>query len=398
MNQVLRYARCAAFALAMSACSDAEPESRLMTVRDSADVRIVEHAAEATPAAQWTIDLAAAAEFAMPEDEAPLYRVSEALRLGDGRVVAADAGNNRLVVFEADGPVSSTFGREGDGPGEFRNMLVMRPWIADSLVVWDDRARRVSVITPEATFARSFSLTLPEGVPFARVLGVYPDGSFLGMSFTNMGRRPLAGLQRAPIRLHHFTPDGTSAATVGEVPGTEAFYTTDASGQVGLYPPHFYRSGHHLASDRLLVAPNDRWELTFRSAEGEAVQVVRWLKPPTPVTADAVATSLERLMERTPEARRGATRAVAGELDIHETMPAFDDVFYDRLGRVWLQAYDPSGGDLSEWTVVGPAGELIAGTTVPRGLQFRDAGPDWALVRVLDELGVERLLLATIER
>jgi hypothetical protein len=369
-----------------------------MTVRDSADVRIVEHAAEATPAAPWAIDLAAAREFAMPAGEAPLYRVSEALRLEDGRVVAADAGNNRLVVFEADGRVSSTLGREGDGPGEFRNMLVMRPWIADSLVVWDDRARRVSVITPEATFARSFSLTLPADVPFARVLGVYPDGSFLGMSFTNMGQPPEAGLQRAPIRLHHFAPDGTHAATVGEVPGTEVFYTTDASGQVGLYPPHFYRSGHHLASDRLLVAPNDRWELTFRSAEGEPVQIVRWLKLPTPVTADAVAASLERLMERTSEARRAATRAVAGELDIHGTMPAFDDAFYDRLGRVWLQDYDPSRGDLSEWTVVGPAGELIAAATVPRGLQFRDAGPDWVLVRVLDELGVERLLLATIER
>jgi hypothetical protein len=103
-------------------------------------------------------------------------------------------------------------------------------------------------------------------------------------------------------------------------------------------------------------------------------------------------------MERTSEARRAATRAVAGELDIHGTMPAFDDAFYDRLGRVWLQDYDPSRGDLSEWTVVGPAGELIAAATVPRGLQFRDAGPDWVLVRVLDELGVERLLLATIER
>jgi hypothetical protein len=57
-----------------------------------------------------------------------------------------------------------------------------------------------------------------------------------------------------------------------------------------------------------------------------------------------------------------------------------------------------AGATSGEWTVVGPAGELIAAATVPRGLQFRDAGPDWVLVRVLDELGVERLLLATIER
>jgi hypothetical protein len=37
-------------------------------------------------------------------------------------------------------------------------------------------------------------------------------------------------------------------------------------------------------------------------------------------------------------------------------------------------------------------------TTASGGVQFRDAGPDWVLARVLDELRVERLLLATIER
>ena len=398
MNRSLRCVQLASLVWTLSACSSAEPESPLVTVRDSAGVRIVEHAAAATPAERWTIDLAIATEYAMPEGEAPLFRMSGALRLEDGRVVVADAGNRRLVEFAADGSLLSTFGRQGDGPGEFRNIQVLHPWIGDSLVVWDDRSRRISVITPEATFARSFGLTLPEGLSFSRVIGVYPDGSFLGMSFTNMGTPPEAGLQRAPIRLHHFRQDGTHGAVVGEVPGTEVFYTTEGSGQVGLYPPHFYRSGNHLASDRLLEAPNDDWELTFRAPDGAALQIVRWLKPPTPVTAEATAGSLERLMERTPEARRAATRAVAGELDIHDTMPAFADVFYDRVGRVWLQAYDLSGRDFIEWTVVGPEGNLIATTTVPSTLQLRDAGPDWVLARVRDELDVEHLWLATIER
>lgn len=158
--------------------------------------------------------------------------MSNAIRLDDGRVVVADAGNSRLVEFDADGSLRSTLGRRGEGPGEFRNMLVMRTWIGDSIVVWDDRARRVSVITPEVTFAGSFRLTLPEGLAFARVLGVYPDGSFLGMSFTNMGQPPEAGLQRAPIQLHHFAPDGSHLATVGEVPGTAVFYVLHEEGLV----------------------------------------------------------------------------------------------------------------------------------------------------------------------
>lgn len=272
----------------------------------------------------------------------------------------------------------------------------MGRWIADSLVVWDDRARRISVITPEGGFARSFSLTLPNGLPFARVIGFYPDGSFLGMSFTNMGQAPKAGLQRVPIGLHHFGSDGSHLSALGEAPGTEVFYTVDGSGQVGLYRPHFFRSGNHLASERLLLAADDQWELTFRSRDGKVEQIVRWLTPAVSVTKDALAVSWQRMLEETSEARQRATRALADELTVHETLPAFENVFYDGSGRVWLQAYDPFIEDFVEWTVVGRDGEFLAAVTLPRGLRLLDAGSDWVLARLDDKLGVERLLLMTI--
>lgn len=392
------FERLTLFALAstVAACSDADPVLSSVAVRDSAGVRIVEHAAHASPGQLWVVDLDAAVEFAMPDGDTPLFRVSNAIRLDDDRVVVADAGNGRILTFAPDGSLLGQLGRQGDGPGEFRSMLVMRPWLGDSLVVWDDRARRASVIAPDMTFARSFRLDVPEGIPFARVLGTYPDGSFLGMSFTNMNAPPQHGLQRAPIRLHHFGVGGEHLGVVGEAPGTELIMADPATGGSPFYPPHFYRSGNHLASEHLLLAPNDSWELTFSTPAGDTEQIVRWLKAPEPVTAEATQASLDRLLERIPETGHAAARAIAGELDIHTTMPAFDGVFYDRVGRVWLQAYDPAERPMVEWTVVGPEGELLATIVLPRSLALRDAGHDWMIARVLDDLEVEHVVLAQI--
>ncbi len=382
---------------AVGACSGSNPDTPDMVVRDSVGVRIVEHAALATPAQIWSADLDAGLEFATPDGDTPLFRVSNALRLADGRVVVADQGNNRILTFAADGSLLSRSGRAGDGPGEFRNMLAMMPWLGDSLVVWDDRIRRLSVFDPDIVFARSFRLDLPEDLPFARVLGTYPDGSFLGMSFTNMGVPPEPGPLRSPIRLHHFGVDGAHLGVLGEVPGTELIVPEPAPGQAPFYPPHFFRSGNHLASDRLLVAPNDTWELSYRSPSGEVLQIVRWLRAPEAVTPEATAASLEGLLERLPEERRAMARSVASDLDVHATMPAFDRVFYDRLGRVWLEDYDPSDAATSGWTVVGRDGDLVATIALPRTLLIRDAGDGWLLARVLDDLDVEHLVLVTIE-
>lgn len=397
MRKTTRTLALLALVSAAAACAGDSPEASSVLVRDSAGIRVVEQSAHATPAERWSVDFEGGTEYALPDGDVPLFRVTNALRLDDGRVIVADAGNNRVVAFDADGSMLSHFGSQGNGPGEFRNMMVMRRWIGDSLVVWDDRARRVSVLAPDATFARSFRLDLPEELPFVRVLGTYPDGSFMAMSFPNLGEPAAPGLRRAPIRLHHFDNDGAHLTIAGDVPGTEVIYSDGPGGGVPLYQPHFFRSGNHLAGDHLLVAPNDSWELNFRAPAGETRQIVRWLKEPTPVTADATAASLDRLLERTPEDRRGATRDAASSLDLHATMPAFDRVFYDRVGRVWLQDYEPDPSETVGWTVVGPEGELLADIELPASILLRDAGPDWLLARVLDELDVEHLMLAQIE-
>jgi hypothetical protein len=94
----------------------AEPDDT--TVTDSAGVRIVEHGAPPADLAEWVLDHAAAVDFATTPDIGNLFRVVEAVRLADGGVAVADAGNFRVVLFDASGSPRHVEGGEGDGPGE----------------------------------------------------------------------------------------------------------------------------------------------------------------------------------------------------------------------------------------------------------------------------------------
>lgn len=89
-------------------------------VRDSAGVRIV---STALPTKHFTLskpELVIGGAEAEPEYE--LYQVVGAVRFSDGRVAVALQGNYSVRFYDADGSYRSTFGRRGNGPGEFQTI------------------------------------------------------------------------------------------------------------------------------------------------------------------------------------------------------------------------------------------------------------------------------------
>lgn len=72
------------------------------------------------------------------------FRVTDATRLSDGRIVIANTGSNELRVFNPDGTHAGTWGGMGEGPGEFTSYspTAMVSWSGDSVAApnpWDLR-------------------------------------------------------------------------------------------------------------------------------------------------------------------------------------------------------------------------------------------------------------------
>lgn len=90
----------------VAACGAGDRADTAPVVRDSAGITIVENSAPAwRPGEGWRIAAEPEVEIGVLEGEAPyqLYRVRDAVRLPDGRIVIANGGSNELRYFAPDG-------------------------------------------------------------------------------------------------------------------------------------------------------------------------------------------------------------------------------------------------------------------------------------------------------
>ncbi len=131
--------------LASSACGGGESAQGPGSASDSSEVQTVE---------SWVLSEKPLVEIGVREGEEvyQLHRVSGSVRLEDGKILVVNAGSRELRLFEADGSYLRTFGRDGEGPGEFRNPAKIRKLAPDSILVWDESLLRISFFDATGTF------------------------------------------------------------------------------------------------------------------------------------------------------------------------------------------------------------------------------------------------------
>jgi len=75
-----------------------------------------------------------------------------------GNIYVADSGDKLIKVFDKNGKYLNSFGREGEGPGEFKG--ISRIFISknDKIYVYDRNLRRITVFNNDLKFEKSFPL------------------------------------------------------------------------------------------------------------------------------------------------------------------------------------------------------------------------------------------------
>jgi sugar lactone lactonase YvrE len=131
-------------------------------------------------------------------------RPENAAVLPDGRIAVADTHYHRVVLFRSDGAVAGMFGREGDGPGEFRYPVGIACDGAGEILVSEYGGHdRVQVFDGHGHFIRAF--------------GTFGDGP-------GQFQRPQGLCWRAGVlyvadamnnRIQEFRTDGTALGVLG---------------------------------------------------------------------------------------------------------------------------------------------------------------------------------------
>lgn len=134
-------------------------------MEDSAGVIFIRNAEIGTwgDTPRWAVSDSPKVQIGVVEGD-PAYELRLAIgavRMPDGRIIVANRGSSELRIYDPEGRHLHTVGREGEGPGEFRNIGDLWLYRGDSLAVYDVSLRRVSVFDVRPAFVRSVPIVSP---------------------------------------------------------------------------------------------------------------------------------------------------------------------------------------------------------------------------------------------
>ncbi len=374
--------------------------SDTFTERDSAGVVIAlttEPAWERGGGAPWSVASEPALDLARtgtgPEHE--FYRVAGALRLSDGRIAVADGGSDQIRLYTPDGAFISAVGREGEGPGEFRQISGFERLPGDSLLVHDWPAH-VTILAPDLELVRTFDLP-----PTAREISVLDDGTLVAeLIYASVveyegGER----LLRVPTPVVRFDPDGALRDTLAVAPGGEDYIAVTPTGGASV-APIFARNSVIVARDRAIyVGSSDSLSYRVLSPLGKVERIVR--VPGYDLTLSGAEIEAERA------AYLGANspawlRDLVERLPAPATRPAYGDLEVDPEGYVWAGEHQGVRArralEARQWKVFAPNGEWLGSVELPARVRVLDIGVDELLVRVQDSLDVEHVQVLPLAR
>lgn len=398
-------------AATLSGCgADSQPT---VTVADSAGVEIVTNLPGSLEAAEaWSLSAEPVIEIGAGADpEVALFRITDVVALEGGRVAVGTNTPPQVRIFESDGTLAVTLGREGEGPGEFSSVGSVVPLGADSIAVWDADRRRMSVFTVVGQHGREADLSATAPLTAAAAPSTRTDAGFTHLLASSPGSlflfaegvfssRSDPGVRRPELPAYRITTEGEEVARLGPFPGMEMFF----GGALGQMPlPLGTRTYATALHGALVVGTADVTEFRMYAPTGDLERIVRWPDHDRGVGGRF----LSRWSEMVDSQPR--MREMMQSIPRPERFPAYEGLVSTDAGKILVEDYAGPLGILPlrradhgpeafrpvrriperRWLVFDADGALAASVVMPAGFEpyaVRD-GLVWGVFT--DELDVE---------
>lgn len=372
---------------------------------DSAGIRVVELSGLDRPPAGWR--LASEPEVVIGTLDGPptqqLFSVFDAARLPDGRILVANSGTFELRVYSPEGQHLSSFGAEGDGPGEFRSLWRIDVVGGDSTYVWDQRAMRVSVLDLDGRFARSFQLAVPGERSVPRYQMSFDDGSCLvGVTRFTSGPLKDRSVSTTSTTLMHYDSDGQPVDTIVTISNEPTYRIMHPDGQgISFFPLPFAPGGTWaLEGMRIHEGTGETYEIRTYNQVGQLTRILRAPIAPARIT-DALLESYvaERLAASSDDEEwQDLLRSAYADTPRPDVGRVFDALATDTDGQLWVRRTAMPRDSLRRWDVFGREGRHVAQVHIPVALRVQEFGSDYVLALRRDDLDAEQVVLFRLEK
>ena len=390
----------AAVALLVPGCrpTDSDRATRI-SIRDSAGIRIVEHAGDPAAGLEPTALGDPVYTHGGGSGHYLFERVFAGRLLPGGEVAIVDAGASEIVLIAADGSGHRVLAGSGEGPSQVRGPMSVHSLDGRGILVEDDGNQRLLEFAGD-TLTRTTSLAgdlqLTQGL-LAHAL----DGSGR-LLMTTSSFRSDAGEGWIPGAMVRLDPETRAADTL-------ATYDMAISRPRDQPFDPFAPFGHASASPASFVyGRSDRGELAWRDPAGRVTQIVRW-RPERTVPTERhlevyVEWHREALARSNPDMPSDALDAFIERRTLRTVpdrpMPLYSDVMDHGPEGVWLRDYwlsDPAAEVVAEfstaYTVVSSDGETFRRVTLPRPAKVLDVADGRVLAVVQDDLAVQHVVV-----
>jgi hypothetical protein len=318
-------------------------------------------------------------------EEALLYRPANFLFDEAGHLFVVDSGNKAIQVYDREGRFLRRFGKEGEGPGEFRSPVgAYLDWSGD-LIVYDTMTQRASRFSPAGEFrgSEALEMTSSMAIPARADRGHYlrsessalGGGRYMVQSYGISGGAPAAPEKPAGL-LQLIDEEGQVIRAMGTPRHSESMMTERLVNQITFAAAPGGKAVMAYSFDNLIQV----FDLATGRLERE-------------ITRQLAFEPREIRSEMTPQTStdaqgRGMT-VVRGTITADQVTR---DLAVDPQGRIWvltnrtlsdlrrerLESGDPAG--LVQLEVFAPDGRLLAALpleTAPVQLAFDPSGDLW---------------------
>jgi hypothetical protein len=350
------------------------------TVRDSAGITIVENPRAASPRAAFTLSAQPILEIAGRNDAVEYLfspNVAAVARLSDGRIVVGDQWSFNVRIFGTNGRYQRTFGGLGSGPGQLGPITRIFVFPGDTIGVVDGR---VNLFTPDGKFIRVESMGVPGLTPLGRLTtGDWISRRGTGADSVRVFRVARAATGAAPsdtgVRLAVYDPRDTTLGRAGA-------YVPNGLGTTPFLPWTVIAA----LPDGFVMGDGQTWEIREYSTQGRLRRIIR-RDADLRLSDDLKALYREgELAGKTGEARDAVERRLAAAT-FPKSIPAFQRILVDPVGRIWAQDYLRAAHVPLQWTVFDSRGTYLGAVEVPVGFRVFEVGNDYLLGRMRDASG-----------
>lgn len=385
------------------ACAGEAAEPAAHAGRDSAGVRIVVSTrAEFGVSPAWLVDPEPMLDLTRPVAGTPhvFYRVSDLTMLPDSSIIVAEMGSGLLRRFSWAGELLAESGGEGDGPGEYRQLVRIHQYRSDSIVAFDRWLGRATVLDPELEVAR----TIQFPAPYAGNLAVLNDGTFVvQFSFPSvMEYDGNGGIHRTPLPVLRYSAEGKVRDTLLVLPGNEELMIRDRFGGWASSRLLFPRLSFMAASgNEIFAATSDSMSFDILSPDGlllRRVEVPTWDQSISREMIEG-----EKYAFVPEDASPDVLRRVEERFELQpvpKSRPAFEALLVDERGYAWVAKTKGRSNyyEATRWEVFAPTGEWLGAVVTPARFIVHEIGAEYVLGVWLDDLDVEHVQVLRVVR